>query len=255
MNQLTLTFLNYFFFRPIVTLPSKEYSIAAKFCPLLFCLRHKTPVIPLPYRMIIAVATRSSVILYDTEQSTPFAVISNIHYTRLTDISWSSDGKILAVSSTDGFCSIITFSSDELGEIYKVEKNSENNNKETEKSAKINLHVLDESAMDCTEGTEALNDESQDEIRLVIEDSQIDGEDIVPSTQQQKQICADIESEKDSHNDPTQKTDIKDDIKETAPLKKDSVTKDDKPVTVKTPRRVSLITLSSPKSSKIKTKE
>ncbi|XP_052566716.1 chromatin assembly factor 1 subunit B isoform X2 [Culex pipiens pallens] len=112
--------------QPAMTLPSPDqYTVAVRFCPLYFKLRphadDKPPVIPLPYRMIFAVATKSSVYLYDTQQKTPFALISNIHYTRLTDISWSSDGKILIVSSTDGFCSLISFNDGELGEVHELE--------------------------------------------------------------------------------------------------------------------------------------
>ena len=69
--------------------------------------------------MIFAVATKCSVYLYDTQQKIPFGLISNIHYTRLTDLSWSHDGKFLLVSSTDGYCSIVQFSDNELGAIYK----------------------------------------------------------------------------------------------------------------------------------------
>uniref|UniRef100_A0A182M5X1 CAF1B/HIR1 beta-propeller domain-containing protein n=1 Tax=Anopheles culicifacies TaxID=139723 RepID=A0A182M5X1_9DIPT len=71
-------------------------------------------------QMVFAVATKSSVYLYDTQQAAPFALISNIHYTRLTDMSWSSDGKILIVSSTDGFCSLIFFAEGELGMVYNA---------------------------------------------------------------------------------------------------------------------------------------
>uniref|UniRef100_A0A1I8QDZ9 CAF1B/HIR1 beta-propeller domain-containing protein n=1 Tax=Stomoxys calcitrans TaxID=35570 RepID=A0A1I8QDZ9_STOCA len=35
------------------------------------------------------------------------------------DITWSNDGRIVVVSSTDGFCSLITFEEGELGEVYK----------------------------------------------------------------------------------------------------------------------------------------
>lgn len=77
------------------------------------------PLIALPYRMVFAVATKSCVYLYDTQQKIPFGVISNIHYTRLTDLAWSYDGRCLVVSSTDGFCSIILFNENEIGEIYK----------------------------------------------------------------------------------------------------------------------------------------
>lgn len=48
----------------------------------------------------------------------PFAIISNIHYTRLTDVTWSSDGRLIAVSSTDGFCSLVSFEPNELGIEY-----------------------------------------------------------------------------------------------------------------------------------------
>lgn len=109
--------------QPVAILPSPDYTVCIKFCPQLFQLRNFTedsnpPLIPLPYRMVFAVATKSSVFLYDTQQTVPFGVISNIHYTRLTDIAWSSDGRLLIVSSTDGFCSLVTFSENELGEIY-----------------------------------------------------------------------------------------------------------------------------------------
>lgn len=68
--------------------------------------------------MIFAIATKCSVYLYDTQQKLPFGLISNIHYTRLTDLAWSNDGTTLLVSSTDGYCSIVQFANGELGNIY-----------------------------------------------------------------------------------------------------------------------------------------
>ncbi|XP_053675533.1 chromatin assembly factor 1 subunit B [Anopheles nili] len=119
----TYIFTRNSFKQPAITLPSPDqYTVAVRFCPVYFQHRPHSdkypPIVPLPYRMVFAVATKSSVYLYDTQQATPFAVISNIHYTRLTDMSWSSDGKILIVSSTDGFCSLIFFSDGELGTVY-----------------------------------------------------------------------------------------------------------------------------------------
>lgn len=113
-------------YRPSIVLPSPDqYSIAVRCCPLLFELRdhddETPPVIELPYRMVFAVATKSCVYLYDTQQPMPIGLISNIHYTRLTDLAWSSDGRILIVSSTDGFCTMITFAVDELGTTYQAE--------------------------------------------------------------------------------------------------------------------------------------
>lgn len=69
--------------------------------------------------MIFAIATKCSVYLYDTQQKLPFGLISNIHYTRLTDLTWSNDGNTLLVSSTDGYCSIVQFAAEELGKVYK----------------------------------------------------------------------------------------------------------------------------------------
>ncbi|CAM1504529.1 Fc.00g021200.m01.CDS01 [Cosmosporella sp. VM-42] len=79
------------------------------------------PAFSLPYRMVYAVATQDSVLLYDTQQKTPIAVVSNLHCATFTDLAWSSDGLTLMISSSDGFCSSLSFSSGELGEIYKGE--------------------------------------------------------------------------------------------------------------------------------------
>lgn len=55
---------------------------------MLFELRDRESMFALPYRMILAVATQNSVLLYDTQQPEPFGIVSNIHYTRLTDLTW-----------------------------------------------------------------------------------------------------------------------------------------------------------------------
>lgn len=124
-----------FFYRPAVVLPSPDqFTIAARCCPLLFELREydesNPPIIQLPYRMVFAVATKSSVCLYDTQQKMPFGLISNIHYARLTDLAWSSDGKVLVVSSSDGFCTLITFSDDELGTLYIAKEDNSKQSKQ-----------------------------------------------------------------------------------------------------------------------------
>jgi chromatin assembly factor 1 subunit B len=50
-----------------------------------------------------------TVLLYDTAQAAPFAVLSHLHYAPITDLAWSADASFLAVSSEDGYCSVITF--------------------------------------------------------------------------------------------------------------------------------------------------
>ncbi|KAF8453112.1 WD40-repeat-containing domain protein, partial [Terfezia claveryi] len=72
----------------------------------------------LPYRMVYAVATQDAVFIYDTHQQTPLCIVSNLHYAAFTDLTWSSDGLTLLMTSTDGFCSIVAFEPDELGQIY-----------------------------------------------------------------------------------------------------------------------------------------
>ena len=42
----------------------------------------------LPYRMVYAIATQDSVLIYDTQQHTPLCAISNLHYATFTDLSW-----------------------------------------------------------------------------------------------------------------------------------------------------------------------
>ncbi|KAK0383992.1 hypothetical protein NLU13_8081 [Sarocladium strictum] len=75
----------------------------------------------LNYRMVYAVATQDSVLLYDTQQKTPISIVSNLHCATFTDLAWSSDGLTLMISSSDGFCSSLSFANGELGEIYKGE--------------------------------------------------------------------------------------------------------------------------------------
>ncbi|BGP09953.1 Chromatin assembly factor 1 subunit [Rhodotorula toruloides] len=72
----------------------------------------------LPYRMVYAVATLDSVYLYDTQQAGPIAMFGNLHYAPFTDLTWSSDGQTLVISSQDGYCSIVAFSPGELGTPY-----------------------------------------------------------------------------------------------------------------------------------------
>ncbi|CAD7693642.1 unnamed protein product [Nyctereutes procyonoides] len=113
--------------RPIAHLPCPgKATLAVRCCPVYFELRpvvetdrpSQEPgaeLVRLPYRLVFAVASEDSVLLYDTQQPFPFGYVSNIHYHTLSDVSWSSDGAFLAISSTDGYCSFVTFEKDELG--------------------------------------------------------------------------------------------------------------------------------------------
>lgn len=76
------------------------------------------PVFALPYRIVYAVATQDAVLVYDTQQQTPLCIVSNLHFATFTDLTWSADGLTLIMSSSDGFCSTLSFASGELGQIY-----------------------------------------------------------------------------------------------------------------------------------------
>lgn len=45
-------------------------------------------VFQLAYRMVFAVASEDSILLYDTQQTIPFGLVSNIHYHTLSDLTW-----------------------------------------------------------------------------------------------------------------------------------------------------------------------
>ncbi|XP_072116047.1 chromatin assembly factor 1 subunit B [Mobula birostris] len=111
--------------RPIAHLPCPaKATLAVRCCPIFFELKQaksgdestkKMNMFNLPYRLVFAVVSEDSVLLYDTQQSVPFGYISNIHYHTLSDIAWSRDGTYLTISSTDGYCSFIAFEKGELG--------------------------------------------------------------------------------------------------------------------------------------------
>lgn len=115
---------------PVCVVPCGEPALVTRWSPIGFRPRAAGPAPRLPSpsgaRHVLAVGTRRSVLVYDTQQKTPIAIVANVHYTRLTDLTWSNNGRILVASSTDGFCSIITFNNEELGEPLPLEPNTEN---------------------------------------------------------------------------------------------------------------------------------
>ncbi|KAM7322327.1 hypothetical protein ACRRTK_019168 [Alexandromys fortis] len=109
--------------------------------------------VSLPYRMVFAVASEDSVLLYDTQQPFPFGYVTNIHYHTLSDISWSSDGTFLAISSTDGYCSFVTFEKGELGVPLKEKPVLSIRTPETAKKTKSQTHQGSPPGSRSVEGT------------------------------------------------------------------------------------------------------
>ncbi|XP_054566634.1 chromatin assembly factor 1 subunit B isoform X1 [Eptesicus fuscus] len=131
--------------RPVAHLPCPgKATLAVRCCPVYFELRPEAetdgpargPLVRLPYRVVFAVASEDSVLFYDTQQLFPFGYVSNIHYHTLSDISWSSDGAFLAISSTDGYCSFVTFEKGELGAPLKGKPDLSTRAPDTPKKAK-----------------------------------------------------------------------------------------------------------------------
>lgn len=91
-------------------------ALIVRFSPILYSLMPGTPkLMSSPYRMIFAVATSSTVLIFDTQHKHPIVMLKNLHAAPLTDLSWSADGLKLAISSQDGYCSFAVFEPSELG--------------------------------------------------------------------------------------------------------------------------------------------
>ncbi|XP_057496410.1 chromatin assembly factor 1 subunit FAS2-like [Actinidia eriantha] len=104
--------------RPALMLPgASKPVVAVRFCPVAFALRASNSVafFKLPYRLVLALATLNSLYIYDTQSIQPIAILAGLHYAAVTDIAWSPTGKYLALSSQDGYCTLVEFENDELG--------------------------------------------------------------------------------------------------------------------------------------------
>lgn len=104
--------------RPALMLPgASKPVVAVRFCPVKFKLlgTNTSSLFKLPYRLIFAVATLNSLYIYDTESIQPIVIVAGVHYAAITDIAWSPAGNYLALSSQDGYCTLLEFENQELG--------------------------------------------------------------------------------------------------------------------------------------------
>lgn len=95
-----------------------EPSVAVRVCPRLFKMMHSTTVRPFlagDYRMIFAVVTVSSVIIYDTQHPYPLMTFSGLHYAAINDAAWTGDGSILSFCSSDGYVTFVRFGKGIIG--------------------------------------------------------------------------------------------------------------------------------------------
>lgn len=69
----------------------------------------------MPYRLIFAVLCKESVLFYDSQFSTFFSYVDNFQFDHLTNMSWTPDGKVLVISSLEGYNTFVTFNTDAIG--------------------------------------------------------------------------------------------------------------------------------------------
>jgi chromatin assembly factor 1 subunit B len=115
---------------PVAHLPFPNHPpVVVRACPALMALRAapsdnaQAPppsVFDLPHRMLFAAAALDEVVIYDTQQQVPLAVLRGLHYSSIHDMAWSNDGRYLLFASADGYCSVVTLSDAERGELLPV---------------------------------------------------------------------------------------------------------------------------------------
>ena len=115
------------FSKPKFYIPTlNKSSTCVRFCPLIFHKKEKSDksspaLLDLNYVMIFAIGTNDSVFIYGTDSIKPRYALTNIHYQSITDLAWNGD-KMLAISSSDGYISFVSFEENELGIPFKPEE-------------------------------------------------------------------------------------------------------------------------------------
>ncbi len=64
---------------------------------------------PAEYRMALAVWTSDSVVVYTTDSGCRHSDFTDLHFSTITSVSWSHDGRFLLTSSMDGYVSVVMY--------------------------------------------------------------------------------------------------------------------------------------------------
>ncbi|KAI6188249.1 WD-REPEATS-REGION domain-containing protein [Aphelenchoides besseyi] len=102
--------------RPFVFYPSDKPTLMVAVAPVKFELRTDTTenICGLPYRLLFAVMCSESILFYDSQTAKPIGFVYDLTYDNLTSISWTPDGKVLAISSMEAFNIFLHIRTDEL---------------------------------------------------------------------------------------------------------------------------------------------
>eukprot|EP01103_Thecamoeba_quadrilineata_P005014 TRINITY_DN1486_c0_g2_i1.p1 TRINITY_DN1486_c0_g2~~TRINITY_DN1486_c0_g2_i1.p1 ORF type:complete len:498 (-),score=68.56 TRINITY_DN1486_c0_g2_i1:129-1622(-) len=115
----TFVFQRHNFQRPMMKLSIPSASICVSFCPRAYNSLDGTKESE-EKRLVYAIMSYRDVILYDTKYLHPLCLLSGMHSDILTDMSWSHEEDILAVSSIDGFITFLCLDQEDLGEGQQV---------------------------------------------------------------------------------------------------------------------------------------
>jgi len=66
--------------------------------------------------------TLTAVYVYDTQHPYPLARVGGLHFACINDATWSADGRMLTVCSSDGYLTFIKFAKGALGELLPIEQ-------------------------------------------------------------------------------------------------------------------------------------
>lgn len=96
---------------PVAHLPGlTKPALVISFSPVFYELDAScSNAFQLPHKMVYAVATVDSVLIFDTQHAEALGSVTSIHYSTLTDLAWDNSGESLVVSSADGFCTNLRF--------------------------------------------------------------------------------------------------------------------------------------------------
>jgi len=119
MHYTTYVFARHSLSKPILHFPTpgNQPSVAVRCNPVLFKNQDSgSKLFDIAYRIVFAIATTDSVCVYHTQSIHLIAISRHFHKLALTDLTWSQDGYALGISSSDGYCSFMTFTKKDLGE-------------------------------------------------------------------------------------------------------------------------------------------
>ncbi|KRX05359.1 WD40-repeat-containing domain [Pseudocohnilembus persalinus] len=109
--------------KPSQIVPTNGFpAIVVRFLKKIFKLKpNQKKILDQDYQMIYAIATTETVEIHSTQQIEPIAVMGNMHYSLLNDLSWQGS-EILGICSADGYCSFCKFEKGFFGEEMTLEE-------------------------------------------------------------------------------------------------------------------------------------